>query len=132
MAAELHVVLLRVHVAGVEEDRQAEWLQGVQMLPPRVIVELQSKRQGVIVREVQHLGGGVRHICEAYSEFVTSSGARPGDRSLDLLTVLHVGHSVGVRFGLFGLLVLVGRLVHATGTAKYTRPMIVLWRLSIH
>lgn len=70
VATELRVVFLRVHVACVEEDRQAEWFQRVQMLPPRVVVKLQSERQGVIVGEIQNLGGGVRHICEA-SDVVT-------------------------------------------------------------
>jgi len=65
MTTELRVVFLRVHVARVEEDRQTERFQWVQMLPPRVVVELQSERQGMIMGEIQDLGGGVRHICEA-------------------------------------------------------------------
>lgn len=71
VATKLHVVLLRVHVACVEENRQAKRLQRVQMLSPRVVIELQSKWQGMIVGEIQDLGGGVRHICEA-SDRVTS------------------------------------------------------------
>lgn len=34
MATELRVMLLRIHVARVEKNCQAEWLQRVEMLSP--------------------------------------------------------------------------------------------------
>lgn len=40
VTAELHVMFLRVHIARIEENRQAKRLEGVQMLTPRMIVEL--------------------------------------------------------------------------------------------
>jgi hypothetical protein len=70
VTAELHIVLLRFHVACIEKNRQTERLKRIEMLPPRVIVELQSERQRMIVSEIQHFGSGVRHICEASERLV--------------------------------------------------------------
>lgn len=62
VAAELRVVLLGLHVAGVEENGQAEGLEAVDVLAPGVVVELQLERQGPVVRQVQHLRHRVRQF----------------------------------------------------------------------
>lgn len=52
---KLSVVLLRRHVARVQQNGQAQRLQGVDVLAPAGVVKVQQEGTRVIVRQVEHL-----------------------------------------------------------------------------
>lgn len=59
---ELSVVLLRRHVARVQQNGQAQRLERVEVLAPAGVVKVQQERTRVVVRQVEHLGHRLRGV----------------------------------------------------------------------